>query len=51
MKLAGKGQLVAYRHDGYWQCMDTKREGQARRTLGQWAGAMEDLERLNSLTL
>ena len=25
-KLAQDGQLVAYRHDGYWQCMDTKRE-------------------------
>lgn len=25
-KLAQEGQLVAYRHDGYWQCMDTKRE-------------------------
>ena len=25
-RLAGEGQIVAYRHDGYWQCMDTKRE-------------------------
>ena len=24
--LAAQGQLCAYRHDGYWQCMDTKRE-------------------------
>ena len=25
-KLLEKGQLVAYKFDGYWQCMDTKRE-------------------------
>ncbi len=25
-KLAEDGQLAAYRHDGFWQCMDTKRE-------------------------
>lgn len=24
--LAAKGQLKSYYHDGYWQCMDTKRE-------------------------
>lgn len=24
--LAQKGQLMAYKHDGFWQCMDTKRE-------------------------
>ncbi len=24
--LAADGQLAAYRHDGFWQCMDTKRE-------------------------
>lgn len=23
---AKQGQLAAYKHDGYWQCMDTKRE-------------------------
>lgn len=23
---AQRGQLMAYKHDGYWQCMDTKRE-------------------------
>ena len=32
-KLATDGQLKAFRHDGFWQCMDTKRE-------------MEKLERL-----
>lgn len=25
-KLSDEGQLMAYRHDGFWQCMDTKRE-------------------------
>jgi glucose-1-phosphate cytidylyltransferase len=25
-RLAAEGQLMAYRHDGYWQCMDTLRE-------------------------
>ena len=25
-KLASEGQLMSYQHDGYWQCMDTKRE-------------------------
>jgi glucose-1-phosphate cytidylyltransferase len=25
-RLAAEGQLMAYRHDGFWQCMDTLRE-------------------------
>ena len=25
-RLAADGQLMGYRYDGYWQCMDTKRE-------------------------
>ena len=25
-KLASDGQLVAYRHDEFWQCMDTMRD-------------------------
>ena len=25
-KLSSEGQLVAYRHDGFWQCMDTLRD-------------------------
>lgn len=25
-KVAEMGQLMAYRHDGFWQCMDTKRD-------------------------
>ncbi len=27
--LASQGQLGVYRHDGFWQCMDTYREMQA----------------------
>jgi len=26
MQLAGEGNLKGYRYDGFWQCMDTKRE-------------------------
>ena len=25
-RLANDGQLMSYRHKGFWQCMDTKRE-------------------------
>ncbi|GHU96450.1 hypothetical protein FACS1894208_11060 [Clostridia bacterium] len=25
-KLSAEGELVAYRHDGFWQCMDTLRD-------------------------
>lgn len=25
-KLAARGQLMGYRHEGFWQCMDTQRE-------------------------
>ncbi|EFR41370.1 glucose-1-phosphate cytidylyltransferase [Selenomonas sp. oral taxon 137 str. F0430] len=25
-RLAGEGQLMSYRHEGFWQCMDTLRE-------------------------
>ena len=25
-RLAQEGQLASYRHDGFWQCMDTQRE-------------------------
>jgi glucose-1-phosphate cytidylyltransferase len=27
-RLAREQQLVAYRHDGFWQCMDTLRDKQ-----------------------
>jgi glucose-1-phosphate cytidylyltransferase len=35
-KLAGEGQLQAYRHDGFWQPMDTVRERTVLESL--WAG-------------
>ncbi|MEO8168483.1 MAG: glucose-1-phosphate cytidylyltransferase, partial [bacterium] len=25
-QLAAEGQLMAYKHEGFWQCMDTLRE-------------------------
>ena len=25
-KAASIGELMAYKHDGFWQCMDTKRD-------------------------
>lgn len=31
--LAGEGQLMAYRHDGFWQCMDTIRDVQLLQSL------------------
>ncbi|MBN8248009.1 MAG: glucose-1-phosphate cytidylyltransferase, partial [Verrucomicrobia bacterium] len=46
-RLAGEGQLKAYTHDGFWQCMDTYREQQLLEGLWQrgqapwktWGGA------------
>ncbi len=39
-RLARDGQLAAYRHDGFWQCMDTLREyNDARTSSGQQASA------------
>ena len=32
-RLAEEGQLSAYRHDGFWQCMDTLKEAQTLRRL------------------
>jgi len=34
-RLAAEGQLMAYRHDGFWQCMDTQRD--LRLLEGLWA--------------
>jgi glucose-1-phosphate cytidylyltransferase len=34
-RLAADGQLVAYRHEGFWQCMDTLRDVRLLETL--WA--------------
>ena len=35
-QLAKDGQLMAYQHDGFWQCMDTLREKQLLQ--GLWDG-------------
>jgi glucose-1-phosphate cytidylyltransferase len=37
--LAGQGQLMAYRHEGFWQCMDTIREVQMLQSLWQEGSA------------
>ncbi len=34
-RAAKQGQLMAYKHEGFWQCMDTVREKQALEKL--WA--------------
>ena len=34
-KLVEKGELMSYRHTGFWQCMDTAREKELLETL--WA--------------
>ncbi len=34
-RLAAEGQLMAYRHDSFWQCMDTLREKHLLETLWQ----------------
>ena len=31
--LAQDGELMAYTHDGFWQCMDTQRDRQLLETL------------------
>jgi glucose-1-phosphate cytidylyltransferase len=31
--LSNDGELMAYRHDGFWQCMDTQRDKQTLETL------------------
>jgi glucose-1-phosphate cytidylyltransferase len=36
MKLAERGELAVYQHDGFWQCMDTYREVQMLNDL--WSG-------------
>ena len=38
MKAASMGELMAYQHDGFWQCMDTKRERDLLENL--WANNM-----------
>jgi glucose-1-phosphate cytidylyltransferase len=38
-RLAAEGQLAAYRHEGFWQCMDTLREKKILEKLWQTGGA------------
>ena len=35
-QVARMGELMAYRHDGFWQCMDTKRDRDSLEEL--WEG-------------
>jgi glucose-1-phosphate cytidylyltransferase len=32
-RLSNDGELMAYRHDGFWQCMDTQRDKQTLETM------------------
>lgn len=32
-RLSSLGQLAAYRHDGFWKCMDTQREKEELETM------------------
>ena len=34
-RLAAEGQLVAYKHEGFWQCMDTLRDRRLLESLWQ----------------
>jgi glucose-1-phosphate cytidylyltransferase len=36
-RLAAEGQLMAYKHDGFWQCMDTLRDVRLLESLWQSA--------------
>ena len=36
-RLASDGQLGVYRHDGFWQCMDTQRDHQYLESLARTA--------------
>ncbi|EDY84340.1 glucose-1-phosphate cytidylyltransferase [Verrucomicrobiia bacterium DG1235] len=38
-RLAQEGQLMAYRHEGFWQCMDTLRDKQLLESLWKHGGA------------
>ncbi len=38
-KIAEQGELMAYRHDGFWQCMDTQRDKYYLESLWQSGGA------------
>ena len=38
-RLAEAGQLMSFRHNGFWQCMDTQREMQKLESLWQSGSA------------
>ena len=38
-KLAADGELMAYRHEGFWQCMDTRRDRQVLESLWESGAA------------
>lgn len=42
-RLAQEGQLVAYPHDGFWQCMDTLRDVRMLEILWQSGTAPDDV--------
>jgi len=43
-RLARDGQLMAYRHTSFWQCMDTLREKKVfGEFVGRWKGPVEGL--------
>ena len=43
-RLARDGQLMAYRHESFWQCMDTLRDKKLlREALGRWLRPLEHL--------
>ncbi len=42
-RLAADGELMAYKHDGFWQCMDTLRQVRAGKTVGKRASPVEVL--------
>jgi glucose-1-phosphate cytidylyltransferase len=49
-RLAREGQLAAYRHEGFWQCMDTMRDVRLLQSLWEsgnapWAPEMQGLRR------
>ena len=48
-KAVKKGELMAYHHHGFWQCMDTKRDQELLESLMAKGSALEAIENANSL--
>ena len=42
-RLAREGQLKAFAHDGFWQCMDTYREQQLLERMWQKGRPLEEM--------